>query len=51
MSPDTRTAGLAYLLSIAIVLTASISARVFFQDIKTVTAGDIEVMTPVTPAD
>ncbi|TSC80577.1 MAG: hypothetical protein G01um101425_231 [Candidatus Peregrinibacteria bacterium Gr01-1014_25] len=47
MSKDTRNAGFALLLSLAIVMTASISARVFFEDVKTVEAGESQIMTPV----
>ena len=47
MSKDTRTAGLAYILSIVIVVTVSVFARVMFQDVKVVEAGDVEIMTPV----
>jgi hypothetical protein len=47
MSSSTRTAGLAYLLSAAIVVMASVSARVFFQDVKTVTAEEMRIMSPV----
>lgn len=47
-TPENRAVGLAFLLSLAIVAGASLTARVYLlEDVKTVEAGDVQYMTPV----